>query len=277
MSTCRQNGPTFFLRRNVLIIVIEMHKEDDGINVIVVGDHAVGKSYLVHWLQHGCPPSRSPRPTVGCNLTILESFGIGYPNFCVEICEIGGHEVFMAARSVLLRRDFDAAIIVYDANSRIESPEKKWIEELKSHLSWGVDNFRRDSDDIESNHSAETLFADRQSSADGERYMWIRRPEGLIPLLIIANKIDLIAESRNSDYAHRENVVFLSTRDPHLDTHPFHDFFIVALRHKEERVRSEVHSVSFCSWESRGDQPNSRGASLGIAIPPKSNKLRKFD
>ena len=89
--------------------------DDNAIRVLMVGEHGVGKTSLCHWLEAGGAPKRPPRPTVGCNVVVLESYANSGP-FLVEIREVGGHGSFAeAARSIFYSSGgYDAVIIVYD-------------------------------------------------------------------------------------------------------------------------------------------------------------------
>jgi GTPase SAR1 family protein len=78
---------------------------DDPLVVLVVGDHGSGKSSLIHWLEHGCPPKQRPRPTVGMALAVLESFGPS-GEFLVELHEVGGHDAFASARGIYSHHEF---------------------------------------------------------------------------------------------------------------------------------------------------------------------------
>ena len=99
---------------------------DDVLKVLMVGDQGCGKSSLCHWLEAGGAPRRPPRPTVGCDVVVLESFG-GGSSFLVELREVGGHGSFApAARSVFYTAEseaFDAVIIVYDLGALGDAPD----------------------------------------------------------------------------------------------------------------------------------------------------------
>lgn len=207
-----------------------------ALRVLVVGDHGSGKSTLIHGLETGGPPNRAPRPTVGCSIRIIQSFGGGSEDdFLVELREVGGHPSFASARAVFYR-DFDAVICMFDASSSDMkvSPVKSWIDELSSHLQWGVDNFRRDSDDQESGLTEPTDHSSPQphqhhivSGVDGgTRLSWLRRPEGFLPLLYVGNKLDRLEQERS--LGSKRDVLFLSAIDPHLDSNPLHEFFLLA-------------------------------------------------
>jgi GTPase SAR1 family protein len=220
-----------------------------ALRVLLVGDHSGGKSTLSHGLEFGGPPMRPPRATVGCTLTIIQSFGSTTDaDFIVELREVGGHPFFAPARGVFFR-DFDAVICVFDASSNDTTPEKKWVDELTSHIQWGVDDFRRYSDDQETGLTSEqpdhSIIPHHNIlwGVDSARVSWIRRPEGFVPLLLVGNKIDTLVSAPDRKHGRgsgrRSDAVFISALDPQLDTRPFHDFFLLALA-----VRDGVSAVS---------------------------------
>mmetsp|Transcript_23 Transcript_23/g.48 ORF Transcript_23/g.48 Transcript_23/m.48 type:complete len:444 (+) Transcript_23:72-1403(+) len=196
---------------------------DDQLKVLVVGDHKVGKSSLVHWLEHGGAPKTSPRPTVGSSLHVLESFGMG-TNFLVDIREVGGHGAFESARPVFYSSStaYDAIIIVFSALDQ-DRPEKRWVRELEGcqgyeaavasesggcsgRIEEGFKEQIRDIDDDEDEEApsspphrmgspvvdSEPDLSSLLSIKSSARVQWTRRAEGCLPTLFVANKADLL-------------------------------------------------------------------------------------
>ena len=142
---------------------------------------------------------------------------------------MGGHPSFAEARKVFYT-DFDAVIIVYDCaashrsqGAASKTPEMRWVDEMTAACCGSVADQSIESGNLE----------ERRAGHSG----WLQLLTGAVPLLVVANKVDLFLDighdhvvEKNS--GRRDDAVFTSAIDSHLDTREFHNFFLGAYEHK---------------------------------------------
>ena len=212
---------------------------------------------------------------MGCSISILESFDGTSGGFLVDLREVGAHEAFKAVRSVFFR-DFDAVVVVIDVGSTEAAsgrlPEKRWLDEIEGSCSRRALSPPGD-DDLEgggSGGAASSTSGAGGNSSGGAVWRWVPRSDGggLAPVLLVANKLDLLGrEGEGLPARLLDGAVFVSTADENLDTRDIHDFFIKAREHKLAQRYLPAQAPSGGS-RNKGSKPLRPGGGISAGARP---------
>eukprot|EP00164_Ancoracysta_twista_P001138 GFYU01001491.1.p1 GENE.GFYU01001491.1~~GFYU01001491.1.p1 ORF type:complete len:284 (+),score=38.68 GFYU01001491.1:187-1038(+) len=238
------------------------------VRLLVVGDSAVGKTSLVHYL---CTEEPMPASswTIGCDLDVkMHSFKDR--NYFIEFYDVGGYAGYEITRDIFYN-NVHGIILVHDlTNSKSYANLHKWIREVMYALENTIDQKRsqnifstererdRDRDAITTPAAARqpqsqwyptSLFNRGAGDERPLKTTELKQIHATIPLFVVGNKIDKLANTtkpRRFKLQEDFGGVEVSATMGIVDTSKFDDYFdrVVERRYfAAERPRSTETST----------------------------------